>query len=499
MKPIVLIHGYSAESRTADKKAVRKIYHSLPDDLREEFGGRNVVEVDLSRWISLEDGVTLDDIALALDQALTSPAFRHLRKKGFSVIIHSTGALIVRKWVRGYTTPEACPLERIMYLAGANFGSGWAHLGKAQLSKWGRGVFAGAEVGEQVLNALELGASQTLDLHLHFTRDGQRMAADYGVQEFCIIGSQAAEQWYRRPMRYAREDGADGVVRVSSCNLNFNYVRIEATPEGKAIGWKELQAENKRDLSESHRTKCRQYYYFAQTWQATDDQATRIPFAIPYDCAHSGDKTGVVGGEKNREQVKRLIRTAFGNRSWPNKIKAFEAEMAETYRLAAKRSVRPRWRQWVTEPASQYDPHAQVILRVFDQFGNDVKDMDVYFDSGPDDAEDGLSIRDLIEDKHVNQITPNVICFYLRTEGHNKDRAQRGEPYPWDGRVPRVPGCYLEVSAQEAETQDIQYLPLRIQFDHDMLTQWIRSHETTLIDVELQRLPSRDVYRIVRD
>lgn len=82
------------------------------------------------------------------------------------------------------------PVKRIVYLAGANLGSGWAHIGKGQLAKWARLVFqAGTERGVQALDALEFGSSWTLDLHLHFLQQGSYTRANYGIYEFVVIGT----------------------------------------------------------------------------------------------------------------------------------------------------------------------------------------------------------------------------------------------------------------------------------------------------------------------
>ena len=92
MQPIVLIHGYSAEGEDGAAN-IPKIYGSLPQSLKQIYGRKGVVEINLSRYISLEDGVTIDDISRALDRALHQD-FPHLLQGRFHVIIHSTGALV---------------------------------------------------------------------------------------------------------------------------------------------------------------------------------------------------------------------------------------------------------------------------------------------------------------------------------------------------------------------------------------------------------------------
>src|SRR5207249_10711219 len=222
MKPVVLIHGYSAESPSADPTSIANIYGTLPQRLR---GSYDVIEVDLSRYVSLNDSVSVADIARGLNRGLLE---QHpgLLESGFHVVIHSTGALVIRKWIADFS-PKPSPVRNLGYLAGANLGSGWATIGQGQVARWGRFVFErGAQRGVKVLQALELGSGGTIDMHLRFLTKPFRMLEDYQVQEFVIIGTQADPSWFEFPVRYAHEDGSDGVIRVSATNLNFNHVVI---------------------------------------------------------------------------------------------------------------------------------------------------------------------------------------------------------------------------------------------------------------------------------
>jgi predicted dinucleotide-utilizing enzyme len=99
MDPILLIHGYSSEGRD---NSAKKIYGSLPAELRKSFGKQQVREINLGRWISLSDGVTLDDVSYAMDRALHAE-HADLLKNGFHIIIHSTGALVVRNWIKKFS------------------------------------------------------------------------------------------------------------------------------------------------------------------------------------------------------------------------------------------------------------------------------------------------------------------------------------------------------------------------------------------------------------
>jgi len=277
MDPIVFIHGYSAESKTDDPAAIAGIYGSLPQALRDLYGG--VVEIDLSRYVSLEDGVTVDDISRALERALRGD-FAQLLKGPLNVIIHSTGALVIRNWIRSHSASPS-PVRNMIYLAGANLGSGWAHIGKGQLAKWGRMVFqGGAERGVHVLDALELGSSWTLDLHLSFLRPGATMA-DFAVREFVIVGTQALAAWFTAPIRYGHEDGSDGVVRVAASNVNFNYLRFGPTAAAQALDYDDAVAQNAAHASRAGMDAS--YYELKEAARPGDPGRPEVPFAIPYE------------------------------------------------------------------------------------------------------------------------------------------------------------------------------------------------------------------------
>jgi hypothetical protein len=64
-------------------------------------------------------------------------------------------------------------------------------------------------------------------------------------------------------------------------------------------------------------------------------------------------------------------------------------------------------------------------------------------------------------------------------------------------RLPKLKGVYLEVSATEPQTDQIVYLPLRYEFDPDNLLKWIKPHTTSIINVELLRLPSDIIFKLL--
>lgn len=85
MEPILLVHGYSAESAKGESADVRAIFGSLPDDLRKLLfvpgaagaAVPEVIDINVSRYVSLDDGVDLDDVTLAFDRVIRRD-FPHL-------------------------------------------------------------------------------------------------------------------------------------------------------------------------------------------------------------------------------------------------------------------------------------------------------------------------------------------------------------------------------------------------------------------------------------
>ena len=493
MKPVVLIHGYSAESPSADPTSIANIYGTLPQRLR---GSYDVIEVDLSRYVSLNDSVSVADIARGLNRALLE---QHpgLLESGFHVVIHSTGALVIRKWIADFS-PKPSPVRNLVYLAGANLGSGWATIGQGQIARWGRFVFErGAQRGVKFLQSLEFGSSSTIDLHLSFMRQDSRMAEAYKVQEYIIVGTQADPSWFEFPIRYAHEDGSDGVVRVSASNLNFNYLEIGPKKDVAVLPWPAIQtavqaAAAKADFPE---------YYEVKSTSYAGKNRLLVPCGIPYRCAHSGDTMGVISGTVPQEQIERMLKLALETpertlTAWQRAVAAYDRETAQTFDNA-RRMQKPGLSNFLSDPRNQYDPHSQVIIRLRDQDGLPIPigNSDIFFVSNQ--QEKGTTpIQSLMQDTSVSGVSPNVILFYLRVK-----KFQRKEQ-DWVDQLANVYDFALEITAIEpaAPSQNplVSYLPLRIALNRRQMSNLIQPHRTTIIDVTLLRLPSPEVYQLIK-
>ena len=356
MLPILLIHGYSSEG---DDNSTEAIYGSLPADLRKRYGPENDLDLNLSRWISLSDGIALDDISFAMDRALKA-RFPKLLQTGFHAVIHSTGALVVRNWIRLFS-PKPCPIANLVHLAGANFGSGLAHIGRGQLARWARAL-QGTGRGVKILNELEFGAWKTIDLHRHFLEAGQDMRADYQVQEFCLIGSQTLKSLRQVPIRYVKEDSSDNTVRTSAGNLNFNYLAIRPKPEAYQLSAASLAAAVEKRLDNEILDTT------AYTFDLSDTAAARpeVPYCVLFETAHFGDEIGIVAGSKNRSDVLPLLQLALDTPFDPEAYAATATAYRDAMSTTFKRAQALKWGPLEWNKQKQYEGHAQLVFLLLD-------------------------------------------------------------------------------------------------------------------------------------
>jgi len=479
--PVLLIHGYSTEGK---KKSVEDIYGSLPQDLRAAVGNENVLELNLSRWISLSDGIRIDDVSFAMDRALKS-AFPKLLTSGFHVIVHSTGALVLRNWLKNHS-PKPSPVVNAIHLAGANFGSGLAHVGQGKLARWGRLIAQHTGRGHHILTELEFGAWKTIDLQTHFLRDGYSLFHDYQVQEHCIVGSHIESALHLLPIRYIKEDSSDNTVRTSAGNLNYKAYRITGRNSAAELSASRLNTLMNQRLD--NRTVDDEHYALTPVCPAL--HTPPVPFAIPYKTSHFGKEVGIVSGENNRGEILSLIKTAlltsYGAEAYAVTASLFERHTARTFTRVGQLKFRENgWNR-----QSGYEGHSQLILRIRDQYGEGVNDYDITFRSiNPGQKE---RLEKMIEDRHANRDDDGTETFYFRTQRFES----KGKRWHWRNRMDTIAPMHLEITGSEKNSEEIRFLPLNLRLSSREMQALITPFQTTLIDVELLRLPSRNVFRV---
>ena len=227
--PLVLIHGYGSDAEA---------FHVWKDALLQ--AGRTIEEISIGNYVTLNNEITVDDIANGLQNALHS---KGLDQKPFDAIVHSTGMLVIRSWLTASNaqTSRQGLLKHLVALAPATFGSPLAAKGRSLIGR----IFQGNKdpgpdflnSGNLVLSNLELGSKYTWDLahkdlidkKLYgpgddtpyvFVFDG---TDDYGkLAEIFLPGDQK---------------GSDGVVRWSGVALNSRKITLNLSSPVPKVQW----------------------------------------------------------------------------------------------------------------------------------------------------------------------------------------------------------------------------------------------------------------------
>ncbi|MGH7937481.1 MAG: hypothetical protein ACRD5Z_21875, partial [Bryobacteraceae bacterium] len=183
--------------------------------------------------------------------------------------------------------------------------------------------------------------------------------------------------------------------------------------------------------------------------------------------------------------------------AWQAVVADYDRETAQTFSRAQQMTKRGLL-NFLADQRHQYDPHSQVILRLWDQDANPIPiaNADIFFISEQVQKKT-IPIQSLIEDTSVSGVSPNCIAFYLRVQKFDP-RAKA-----WIDQLAQVSDFALEITAIEpaAASHDplIAYLPLRMpSLDAKELGSLIQPHRTTIIDVTLLRLPSPAVYQLIK-
>lgn len=211
---ILLVHGYSARSLD--------YYGSLPNLLTND--GYATQHVYLSAYDSLNDDITCDDLANALEIRVSQLEARGLDITKTALIVHSTGAIVTRQWILNRYKLNLRLPSHFISLAGANHGSSLAQLGNMQLVHLYRGIL-GTSVGAEVLQDLDYGSEFLLRLNEDWL---DAYLSEQPPSVFCFgLGGDDHSTLEYQLFWQTHEDGSDAIVRISGANLNYNMLSID--------------------------------------------------------------------------------------------------------------------------------------------------------------------------------------------------------------------------------------------------------------------------------
>ena len=90
--PLVLVHGYASSGAAFAKWKAALV-----------GAGRKVEEISIGNYVTLNNEVTVDDIANGFQHALH---LQGIDKGPFDAIVHSTGMLVMRSWLTATNVPS---------------------------------------------------------------------------------------------------------------------------------------------------------------------------------------------------------------------------------------------------------------------------------------------------------------------------------------------------------------------------------------------------------
>ncbi len=433
MNPIVILHGWSDTSES---------FTPLADWLKGQ--GFNVVPIYLGDYLSMNDEITLHDLGFAFQRALKAKNISQA-PHSFDVVVHSTGGLVVREYLRQVCqgAPQKTPVEHLLMLAPANFGSPLAKLGKSVLGRLLNGWDWNhlGQTGTIILNALELASPYSFQLALDDLFDPKNAIFDPANTRVTVMVGTSAYDNYRKALH---ENGSDGTVRVSTANLNANLMRV--------------------DFSDP---KAPQYSF-------VQDNCPKLALAV-FDRNHTTIHDPAVATQKS--DWTRIVQKAL---TVP--VSGYAAHVADCATLTTK--------TFVSGGSSQmYHQFQHVVFRVHDQFGQPVDDYIVEFYQ-----EDGDS-GDRVFAKIHGEILEKVTTY----SGDSSYRSFLFDMTDLAKFFDQKPNARVDMSITAAAVSSrISYRnpPTGITVFSAKNRAFMRPNEPTLVDVTLYRDPAPEVFKL---
>ncbi len=223
--PVIFVHGYSDNGASWQKWR----------DLLHQKLGLDKAAMHTCTYVSLDNAISIKDIAEAFDRALAALAGFDPNQP-FDAVVHSTGMLVVRAWL-AVDPLRGKRLKRLIALAPATFGSPLAKEGRS----WLGAIFKGSrqlgpdflQAGDQILLELELASQFTWRLAEN-DLIAQPARYDGGADTpwafvFCGIGK------YSGLRGIVNKPGTDGTVRRAGCGMNVQLIELDMTQSGSVV------------------------------------------------------------------------------------------------------------------------------------------------------------------------------------------------------------------------------------------------------------------------
>lgn len=332
-KHVLFVHGYSETSLGA--------YSRFPALLGA--AGLHVEPIVLSAFDSLDDQISIADLAAALDDhivELEQSSALGWDTAGCAIICHSTGALVARRWMldRAQRGDARIP-SHLITMAGANHGSSLAQAGKSVLGYLQKLLLKHIiDVGARVLTDLDYGS----DFLLRLNREWLLAANDDASPLSSVFSFSMGGDWYggdavMQVFWGTHEPGSDNTVRISAANLNYRL--LDADVSGSTATLTPIVPKRP------------------------------VPHIVLHGYSHFGEASGILGKAADASDP------AFGR-----VLEALGVTTAAQY-AALTDAWSAHTDAWANEPAPgrDGDVNATVVFSVFDRGGQAVDDCMIAF------------------------------------------------------------------------------------------------------------------------
>lgn len=377
--PVVFVHGYS------DSGAAWLPWRQI---LTERLG-IDSVDMRTCSYVSLNNEITIKDIAEAFDRALGAQGGLD-PEQPFDAMVHSTGMLVVRSWLAADPL-RGKRLKRLVALAPATFGSPLAKQGRS----WLGAVFKGnkhlgpdfLEAGDRVLLELELAGAFSWrlaedDIFADPPRYGAGADTPY-VFVFCGTGT------YSGLRKLADKPGTDGTVRRAGCGMNVRAIELDMTESGSVARRRSAALAGVKDLLPAQRV-------IADQWLNVS-----IPVHLVGDPAHPDEVNHATILSKPTAELVELVVAAF-EMTEPGSSPA--GDPAAGYAAWLKGADAPsRFRKL----AQQYQ---QFVIHAVDERGDPITDynLQLYRNDGTD-----ARIAEFDAEVDVYSADASYRCFHV--------------------------------------------------------------------------------------
>lgn len=482
-KLVVLVHGWSVHNT--------KTYGKLPDRLQSEAqrnGGLrlDVRQIWLGKYVSFRDEIRLEDVSRAFDAAVKRELGALLDQgRRFICITHSTGGPVVRDWWDRYYVQKGraggCPMSHLVMLAPANFGSALAQLGKSRIGRL-KSWFEGVEPGEGILDWLEHGSPEAWTLNERMFDYPDTTTGRNTVFPFVLTGQQIDRSMYDHVNAYTGELGSDGVVRVAAANLNAIHIRLEQQAP--------------RQVGSGRRPK-----YQAPMLKLREARQThRTAFAIVKGRAHSGKDMGILRSIRNNPRPDPTVDAILDcirvdtPRDYRTICEQFEQHTAAVVQDELL-EVNPRL--LLPDQYFIHDPHSMIIFRIQDDWGYVVDEFDLELTAGPENDPNHLP-SGFFRDRQRNKRHRGTLTYFVNHAVMSGAGEVRDNGNLYREVLPGAKSLGFRVHPY-LDTDLVHYLDAELKATRARLEEFLKPHQTTMVDVTIRRVVRERVFHLTKD